>query len=285
VEPIVSGGAEEFLINLYWTCAGLSQPGFLAEQLWLAYKRLKHTKLSGAVRDALQGALVHNQFGETKPLKEIWEPMIERGRQRWLRGGEIVGYEGILVRHRTVKNDLEKVFWALGRISQRWEAGDAEQQVEFKRLIGRIPDLVQPTAIGRLIEYARTPGSGWAGWAKEVLPLPVVETRSPSDAVMLEVQTGEIEFRAIWRPGEPTQMETRHGNAPAERLAQGTYLPGPPRTLLLANELLTGLGNAAQEAPKFALEALLTSAVVWRFIQRIRHPGPHISGPLRTRFA
>src|SRR5258708_7415004 len=49
VQPLVSDRNQDFLLNLYWTCAGLSRPRFLGEQLWQAYKRLKDTKLSGAV--------------------------------------------------------------------------------------------------------------------------------------------------------------------------------------------------------------------------------------------
>src|ERR1035438_1990564 len=45
VEPLVSSRNEDFLANLYWTCAGLNRPSFLAEQLWQTYKRLKDTKL------------------------------------------------------------------------------------------------------------------------------------------------------------------------------------------------------------------------------------------------
>jgi len=57
-DVVMPDGGEDFLRNLYWTCAGLRRPTFLAEQLWNTYKRLKETKLRGDVRDALQAALV-----------------------------------------------------------------------------------------------------------------------------------------------------------------------------------------------------------------------------------
>jgi len=275
LHPVVSRGADDFLLNLYWTCAGLRQPGYLAEQLWLAYKRLKYTKPTGAVRDSLQGALVSNQFGDQKPLREIWEPMVIRGRHRWLRGGEIVGYEGILVRHQTVKSDLKTVFWALGKISQRWRSGTPEHQAEFKRLIGRIPDLIRPAVVNELIEYARTEDSGWTTWALELLPLAVVETKTLSDVVSLEIRAGGVEFSAIWRANEPARTEMRETAHSAGRLVEESNLVGLPTMPLLANEFLTSLGNTTQENPRVAIEALLAHAVVWKFVQQIRNQRYH----------
>jgi transcriptional regulator with XRE-family HTH domain len=271
VEPIVPDGQEDFLSNLYWTCAGLNQPGFLAEQLWLAYKRLRFTKPSGAVRDSLQAALVQNQFGETRPLKEIWEPMVTRGRHRWLRGNEIVGFEGILIRHRTLKHDLQTVFWALGRISQRWDAGTPEQQKEFKRLMGKLPDLVQPGAVNALIEYARGPGSDWTSWAQALLPLPVVAKGDTSNTVSLEVRSGGVEFSAIWSFGNSPRTEIHQPGYPTLHLVEETSYPGQPRLPLLANEFLTRLGNTTEETPDLKVEALLAHAVVWKYVQEVRY--------------
>jgi transcriptional regulator with XRE-family HTH domain len=163
VHPLAEGDAEEFLVNLYWTCAGLTRPSFLAEQLWQAYKRLRVTRPSGAVRDALGAAMGQNQFGETKPLKEIWEPMIEKGRHPWLRGNEVVGFEGILARHRTVKPDIEKIFWALGRISQRW---DESRREDFELLLARVNQRGDvPDLRGSIERYI----DGWSSWARAVV--------------------------------------------------------------------------------------------------------------------
>jgi transcriptional regulator with XRE-family HTH domain len=262
IEPIVRGSQDDFLINLYWTCAGLRQWGHLGEQLWQTYRRVKYTKPRGAVRDALQGALVNNQYGEIKPLKEIWEPMIERGRHRWLRGSEIVGYEGILVRHQTVKPDLEKVFWALGGISHRWGAGTAEEQAEFKRLIDRVPyrDMDQ------MIKYVRTTGR-WADWAAALLPLPLVAKENPSAELTLELRFPGIEFSATWSPVKPACMEIRRPGSSSQGLTEELILPGRPRMKILANGLLTNLGNTTLEHPEFAFETRLAHAVLHKFIQ------------------
>ena len=163
VHPLAEGDAEEFLVNLYWTCAGLNRPTFLAEQLWQAYKRLRVTRPSGAVRDALRAAMGQNQFGETKPLKEIWEPMIEKGRHPWLRGNEVVGFEGILAHHRTVKPDIEKIFWALGRISQRW---DESRREDFELLLARVNQRGDVPDLRGLIERYI---DGWSSWAQGVV--------------------------------------------------------------------------------------------------------------------
>jgi hypothetical protein len=175
VHPLAEGDAEEFLVNLYWTCAGLNRPTFLAEQLWQAYKRLRVTRPLGAVRDALQAAMVQNQFGETKPLKEIWEPMVEKGRHPWLRGNEVVGFEGILARHRTVKPDIEKIFWALGRISERW---DESRREDFELLLARVNQRGDvPDLRGSIERYI----DGWSSWARAVV-VPVTGAAMQSES-------------------------------------------------------------------------------------------------------
>ena len=162
-------------MNLYWTCAGLTRPSFLAEQLWQAYKRLRVTRPSGAVSDALQAAMAQNQFGETKPLKEIWEPMIEKGRHPWLRGNEVVGFEGILARHRTVKPDIEKIFWALGRISERW---DESRREDFELLLARVNQRGDvPDLRGSIERYI----DGWSSWARAVV-VPVTGAAMQSES-------------------------------------------------------------------------------------------------------
>jgi transcriptional regulator with XRE-family HTH domain len=266
VESLVSGSQEDFLVNLYWTCAGLRQPGFLAEQLWQTYRRLKYTKPSGAVRDALQGALVQNQFGETKPLKEIWEPMVERGRHRWLRGGEVVGYEGILVRHQTVKPDLEKVFWALGRISHRWEAGTAEQQAEFARLMWKVPGLDQYEVARKLVESADDSEDSWEAWARRLLP--VVSHRRAADG-SLEISTNfqGTEFYAVWPAGGFARTGIRDRGLTAEREEERSQLSGQPRMILLLNELLTRVGNSLEASPD---EQQIAHALVFQKLVRLR---------------
>ncbi|HVN04732.1 MAG TPA: helix-turn-helix domain-containing protein [Bryobacteraceae bacterium] len=253
VDAPVSGSQHDFLNNLYWTCAGLRQPAFLGEPLWQIYRRVKYTKPPGAIRDALQGALVQNQFGETKPLKEIWEPMIERGRHRWLRGREIVGYEGILVRHLTVKPDLDKVLWALGRISQRWETtGGADRLPEFERLIWKIPGLDQYEVARRLVESARD----WAPWAR-----PMVERHRAADGSLdICVRFGGTEYRGDWNPGGlATTSIRRSGSDQVDEQRSG--LSGQPRMNLLVNELLTRAGNEqAREARVIHAEVLAYAA-------------------------
>jgi transcriptional regulator with XRE-family HTH domain len=248
IEPIVRGSQDDFLINLYWTCAGLRQWGHLGEQLWQTYRRVKYTKPRGAVRDALQGALVNNQYGEIKPLKEIWEPMIERGRHRWLRGSEIVGYEGILVRHQTVKPDLEKVFWALGRISHRWEAGTAEEQAEFKRLMWKVPDLDQYGVARKLVESADDPEHGWKAWARHLLP--AVSHRTADGSLEISVSFHGTEFYAAWPAGGFAKTSIRDRGSVAERDEERSGLSGQPKTIFLLNELLTSVGNSTDLDPR-----------------------------------
>ena len=263
VEPIVPDRHEDFLINLYWTCAGLRRPSFLAEQLWQTYKRLKQTKPSGAVRDALQGALVHNQFGDKKPLKEIWEPMVEKGRHRLLRGNEIVGYEGILLRHQTIKPDLERVLWALGCISHRWESA---HQPEFKRLIWKVPDLDRYEVARKLIDSARAPHHGWSPWALQLLPM-VKHDQSEDGSLEISVSFNGTEFYAAWPAGGSARTSIRDTGSTLERHSEALQLSGPPRKLLLLNELLTRLGNSAEASQT---ERQIAHALAFRHLVRFR---------------
>jgi len=280
IEPIVRGSQDDFLINLYWTCAGLRQWGHLGEQLWQTYRRVKYTKPRGAVRDALQGALVNNQYGEIKPLKEIWEPMIERGRHRWLRGSEIVGYEGILVRHQTVKPDLEKVFWALGRISHRWEAGTAEEQAEFKRLMWKVPDLDQYEAARKLIESADDHEHAWKAWARHLLPA-VSHRRTAGGSLEISVSFHGTEFYAVWPAGGFAKTSIRDRGSVAERDEERSGLSGQPRLHLLLNELLTRVGNST-EVPLRVQQ--IAHALVFREFLKVRSLRPaKAAGGLRTK--
>jgi DNA-binding XRE family transcriptional regulator len=252
VHPLMEGDAEEFLVNLYWTCAGLNLPSSLGEQLWQAYKRLRITRPSGAVCDALQAAMVQNQFGETKPLKEIWEPMIEKGRHPWLRGNEIVGFAGILARHRTVKPDIEKVFWALGRISHRWK-GTPEDRTQFSRLIRKVPDLDKYQVARKLI--------GWSEWATKLLP--AFDTKESEDGSLeIRVDFGGATVFARWpAKGSAVTSYRRAGSMHEE--AHEEWGSGRPNLRVLLNALLTSLGGSGT-----ASEAERTIAHTLAFEQR-----------------
>jgi transcriptional regulator with XRE-family HTH domain len=269
VYPLVEDDPDEFLLNLYWTCAGLVQPGFLAEQVWRAYQRLKGSKLAGAVRDALQGALVHNQFGETKPFKEIWAPMVEKGRHYWLRGDEIVGYEGTLFRYRTFKKDLESVFWALGRISHRWKEGSADQQNRFKSLIERTPELNRPSAVNEMIDYAVSRDSGWEDWARnlvvvvedEVLPAPASAARPGAQPMSLSfvVRQGPVAVYAEWKPGH-TMIAGLYFNELKVVPFDAQRRSDQPNASIFLNFVLTNLGNAQEVHPDLAFSAKMLHA-------------------------
>jgi transcriptional regulator with XRE-family HTH domain len=263
IQPLVSSRNDDFLANLYWTCAGLNRPSFLAEQIWHTYKRLKDTKLSGAVRDGLRGALVQNQFGEKKPLKEIWEPMIERGKNRWLRGDELVGYEGILVRHRTIKPDLDKVLWALGRISHRWDAGRRD---EFKRLMWKVPDLDQMNVARKLIDSARDADSGWSRWALEILPI-LSYPQSGDGSLGLSVRFNGIEFYASWATDGSPHAGVREIGSDLLEYPERSSLSGEPNRTILANLLLTHMSDSTAGAPS---ERSIAHASLFDYIVRLR---------------
>jgi hypothetical protein len=261
-------GGEDFLRNLYWTCAGVRRRSFLADQLWWAYKRLKLTKLRGDVRDALQAALVQNQPDETKPLKEIWEPMVERGRQRWLRGGEIVGYEGILVRHATVKKDIDRVLWALGRIADRW---DDERLAEFKRLLHKVPDLGDPKVYLKLLNESEQ----WPKWARDLVPVFGEDmgggsgSTDPSEPLRMtaSVAVSDVVFYAEWDAGGELRAGIR-GAAPTdtrivpEKWRQGGRPPKPDVVLLDA--LLTTISEiATQDETEIAADAAFVHPLVF----------------------
>jgi len=262
VHPLVEGDAEEFLVNLYWTCVGLTRPSFLAEQLWQAYKRLRITRPSGAVRDALGAAMVQNQFGETKPLKEIWEPMIEKGRHPWLRGNEVVGFEGILARHRTVKPDIEKIFWALGRISQRWD-GTPEEQTEFSRLIRKVPALDEYSVARKLIDSAYAMPGGWSEWATKLLP--TFHTKEGNDGSLeIRVNFGGATVFARWPAGGSAETSYRGAGSAREEARERWGAPGRPNLRVLLNALLTSLGNSetASEIERKIAHTLLLGRLV-----------------------
>ena len=262
MHPVVADRHDEFLTSLYWTCAGLNRPAFLAEPLWEAYKRLKYSKLSGAHRDALQAAMVQNQSGD-RALKEIWEPMVEKGKQRWLRGTEVVGYEGILARHRTVKPDFEKVFWALSTISRRWE-GTKEDRIAFKGMVWKVPGLEHVNAASTLL----TAADGWSTWARSVLPIahtiPAVDG-SLEVCVRLE---SDVYF-ASWRGGEIVEG-IRSAEDGSERHVEKWARSSKPSPRLLMNSLMTRLGNVENEN-EGPISAGVTLAYS-QLLQAIRNP-------------
>lgn len=135
------------------------------------------------MKDALQAALVQNQAGDML-LKKIWGPMVEKGRHSWLRGDEIVGYEGILVYHRTVKKDLDKIFWALTTISHRWE-GTADDQLAFRRMVSEVPRLASDDTTKALLACSKM----WSDWARLILP--TASERSTGRAMEVGIRPGK----------------------------------------------------------------------------------------------
>ena len=269
--------SEEFLLNLYWTCAGLVRPGFLAEQLWRAYQRLKGSKLGGAVRDALQGALVHNQFGETRPLRELWAPMLEKGRQYWLRGDEVVGYEGVLLRHRTTKPDLETVFWALGRISQLWKEDSADSKARFKELIEGTPEFRDPNAVNQMIDYAARPDSEWEEWARRLVM--VVEEPRVMAAVAgcdtqpplcLNLRQDQVAVQAIWNPGQAVTYRLFVHGSELAHFAEQRNLRRDPDIVIFLNTVITELGNTQEDRPELGFSAKLLHAKTFHLLQESR---------------
>lgn len=252
-------GGDDYLRNLYWTCAGLRRPSFLAEQLWRVYKRLRRTKLRGDVRDGLQAALVQNQYGETKPLKEVWEPMVMEGRARGLRGDEVVGYEGILARHATVRPDIDKVFWALGTISHRW---DESRKAEFRRLIFKVPDLDRFEVARRLIASARRPEDGWSQWAIKLLPGITYPKRDDGSLTILVTFDG-TELFGSWPAGGNARTGITDTSSSVEHDIELSGLQGRPNRVLLLNELLTRLGN---ETHSSASERTIAHAMLFEEI-------------------
>ena len=240
-DVVMRDGGEDFLRNLYWTCAGLRRPSYLAEHLWQAYRRLKRTKLRGDVKDALQAALIQNQFGASKPL-EIWEKMVTTGHHSWLRGGEIAGYEGILARHATITKDIDKVLWALGRISHRW---DPSKKADFRRLMLRVPDLDQTEGAKLLIKSASDSKAGWSEWAVELLPqLSYPKIHDGSLRIVVKFEGNEV--YAHWLANGSAQTGLRRRGSFVDQGIQPSGLSGPPQRKLLLNELLTRLGNDSQ---------------------------------------
>lgn len=273
VHPLIASNSAEFLSNLYWTCAGLNRPAFLAEPLWQAYKRLKHSKLSGAVKDALQAAIVQNQPGD-KALREIWEPMVEQGRHRWLRGSEIVGYEGILVRHQTVKQDLSKILWALGKISHRWQ-GTHGDRIAFRRMIERIPDLKRSVVANRLIETALTSENSWSPWALACLPT-TEETKSRKGSVEeIRVVDGQTEYFVATQAGNSEVLAgVRNSESRALERSQRSALSNSPDRTVLWNHLGEYVGNLAETKEAEILGKLyLVHAVIYHVVRQYRRRG------------
>jgi transcriptional regulator with XRE-family HTH domain len=255
-------GGEDFLRNLYWTCAGIAQPGFLAEQLWKTYQRLGESKLRGDVRDALQAALVRNQ-NENKFVARIWDNMVDRGRHRGLRGGEIVGYEGILARHATVRKDLDKVLWALSRIAQRW---DSSKKADFRRLMLKVPDLDRFEVAKRLIASAHDNKNGWSQWAREVLPiLSFPESRAGSLTVSVVFDGTEV--YAAWPANGLARTGVRRKGSPGVEQMSSLRISGQPRPLVLLNALLTSLGSDTHASE---MEQRIAHALVFEHLVKLR---------------
>jgi transcriptional regulator with XRE-family HTH domain len=276
VSPFDPDDPDEFLLNLYWTCAGLERPGFLAEQLWRAYARLRGSKLSGAVRDALQAAVMHNQFGETKPLK-IWAAMVEQGRHSWFRGDEVTGFKAILIRHRTVKADLETVFWALGKISKLWKDSSIDKESRFMKLIELIPDLSSPEKVNQMSDYASAQGSDWEEWAKELVTVKeekalqaTAGAGGDSGHLTLKLRLGELALRAEWRQGQIATGNLRFGNNELPLFEDQGIVSQQPNMIVFLNAVATDLGNAQEDRPEIEFSAKMLHAKTLRMVRETR---------------
>ena len=253
-DVVMRDGGEDFLRNLYWTCAGLRRPSYLAEHLWQAYRRLKRTKLRGDVRDALQAALIQNQFGATKPL-EIWERMVTTGRHTWLRGGEIAGYEGILARHATITKDIDKVLWALGQISHRWTENRGP---DFKGLLLKVPDLGEPTVYAQLLATSKE----WPSWARAYVPVLFVDPKT----MAARVTFANVEVSAEWPVGGALRTGVRHIalNATAAVVEVEEWVEtGPANFRILLNAFTTKIATVAKEDTTIGAEALYMRRVTY----------------------
>lgn len=242
VEPVVADQSDDFLINLYRTCAGLEQPDYLARELWAHYQRLNLTRPSGAVRDALEAALISNQIDD-RMLGKIWKPMVETGRHprtRKLRGGEVAGFEGIVALCRAKKADVGEAIWALGVISHRWE-GTVEQYADFERLMKRIPSLGEPKVAEQLLASARGRRDRWSAWALSLLPT-LTESYGADGSITIRIGILKTEFVAEWAPGQPawTAVADLEQGAAAK---ESWPFTGRPEKRKLLNALLTFLSS------------------------------------------
>ncbi len=254
VEPVVADQSDDFLINLYRTCAGLEQPDYLARELWAHYQRLTLTKPSGAVRDALEAALISNQI-DARALDKIWKPMVETGRHprtRKLRGSEVAGYEGIIALCRAEKVDVGEAIWALGVISHRWE-GTVEQQADFRGLMERIPGLGEPRVAERLLATARGHEHQWSSWALSLLPT-LTESSGPDGAIKINIRLLRTEYVAEWAPGQPAWTAVVDLERRVESKETWAF-GGRPEKRKLLNALLTFLSSSATELMSSALIA------------------------------
>ena len=255
IAALTEGNPNEFLRNLYWTCSGLQRHSVLGEPLWGAYKRLRHTKLPGAVRDSLQAAMVHNQVDPIKPLREIWEPMVKNGRHHLLRGSEKIGYRGIVERYAQFgkqKPHLEQVVWALGEISRRW---DEDRKAEFEEFIREIPDWDTSAEVAKRISEAAhdsRPSQGWSDWALLLAPLKKLQL-SDDGQIEVSIVMGEETARASWSPGQkkPPDMWISWN--------QSGELPqiGNPTATAIWNQMATEISDLIPEAGEGEVQHVL----------------------------
>jgi hypothetical protein len=204
------------------------------------------------VKDAFQAALVHNQSGD-RPFIEIWEPMVKNGAHPWLRGDEIVGYEGILVRFQTVKKDFSEIFWALTTISHRW-SGTADDQLAFHRMIERIPKLERREDAHKLIDSALSTG-GWSDWAR-----PKYNIFAADEGLEVKITFGEWIITAVWpydKPDEPVSVLFQGAGGSWE---DPRSLTGPPNKRTLSNAVCESVGLFVETSGDGAEKELLHGA-------------------------
>ena len=267
VEPVVADQSDDFLINLYRTCAGLEQPDYLAREVWAHYQRLTLTKPSGAVRDALEAALIANQL-DAKALDKIWKPMVETGRHprtRKLRGSEVAGYEGIVALCRARKADVGEAIWALGVISHRW-VGTVEQQADFGRLMDRIPGIGLADVTSKLAGAAKQ----WSDWARS-MAVPKIDVVLPADGDGPEAESAIIVTHPAWtivarwelgKPGEVTM--TGFGKSPDIREIRRPELKRG--VFLLGNAMLPLIGDLIESGVDRPIPVLLAHHEILRLV-------------------
>jgi hypothetical protein len=171
---------------------------------------------------------------------------VERGRHHRLRGNEVVGYEGVIALYRAKGCGMEKVLWALERIAWSWTGATPAPQVDFLRLVGRIPNFRQVIA-----PRAQDLKKKWPGWAAAFLPKFEFENEP---VPILKSQLGQVEFRYV----SDTELtaEIRIGGGSPRTL--GPW--GPPnsivagfRPLWMVNCVLESVSDCVTDEPELGL--------------------------------
>jgi hypothetical protein len=141
-----------------------------------------------------------------------------------------------------VKPDIERIFWALGRISQRWD-GTPEERTQFSQLIRKVPALDEYNVARKLIDSAYAMQGGWSEWATKLLP--TFETKKGRDGSLeIRVDFGGATVFARWPAGGSTETSYRGAGSAREEARERWGAPSRPNLRVLLNALLTSLGNS-----------------------------------------